>query len=414
MLPAVSRRSLLLSSGATVAGVATASPADAGSPRRRFRYAYVGSRTTKARNARGAGITVWRIDARTTRWDLIQTVPADDGDNTTPPVPGQIPVNPSFLTLSADQRHLYAVHGDATQVSAFTINPKTGHLTLLNTVDTGRRNPVHLCIDPTGQWLIVANLAPPGCITSLPIAETGHLGNVTAVLDLPGAPGPHKTQQLGANPHHVRFDPTGRWIAIPDRGLDRIFIAGFDPATGHLTLNQPGWTSTRELEGPRHIAFHPTRPLAYVVNELRSTVTTYRWDADAGTLAALQVLPAMPPTMTADSRAAEIVVAPSGQYVYVSNRSGAGDATPGGPDPDTIAVYRVHPGTGTLTAADWISTEGIRPRFFDLDPTARQLYAANEVTDTIAGFATNDAGGHPRPHGIVARTGSPVCIVFHR
>ncbi|RSM68241.1 6-phosphogluconolactonase [Actinoplanes sp. ATCC 53533] len=409
MLPIVNRRSLLLASVAGAAATALhATSAQAGA---RSEFAYVGSRTTKARNARGTGITVWRVNGPRP-WEQIQTLPADDGDPGTPGMPGELPINPSFLTLSADGRFLYAVHGDATQVSSFARNTRTGLLTVLNTVDTGRRNPVHLAIDPTGRWLAVAHLAPPGSVTTLPITATGALGQTTSALELPGSPGPHKTQQLGPNPHHVVFDPSGHWLLIPDRGLDRIFTAKLDPGSGALALHDPGWTPTRELEGPRHLAFHPERPFAYVVNELRSTVTTYRWDRAAGELQALEVLPCNPPSATGDSRGAEIVVAPSGQYIYVSNRSGAGDSTPGGPGPDTIGVFRIDSRSGTLTPVRWVPTEGIRPRFIGLNATKQRLFAANEVTDTIAGFSLHDRGGRLEPHGVVAHTGSPVCIVF--
>jgi 6-phosphogluconolactonase len=398
MPPTLSRRSVLLGSGAGLIGAA------AGSPRPRF--AYVGSRTKRAGNARGAGITVWRTADPARPWELVQSVPADDGDGTSTAARGQIPMNPHFLALSADKRRLYAVHGDATQVSAFTADPGTGLLTLLNTVDTGRRNPAHLAVDPTGRWLVVAHVTPPGSVTSLPIAGTGRLGPVTGVLQLPGTPGPHKTQQLGANPHQVVFDPAGRWIVIPDRGLDRIFTAVLDAATGALELNRPGWTPTRELEGPRHVAFHPKRPLAYVVNELRSTVTTYHWDPAAGTLRPLQVLASTPPTLTTDSRAAEIAVAPSGGYVYVSNRGEPGSG------PDTIGVFGVEPRAGTLLPGRWVPTEGSTPRFFCLDPAGRHLFVANEGTGTIAGFSVDPAGGGLTAGAVLARTGSPACIVF--
>jgi 6-phosphogluconolactonase len=411
----LSRRALILGGGAVAVGTALpAGPAAAATARGGGRalpqIAYVGSRTTRARNARGAGITVWRVDARSGRWTLLQTVRADDGDPTTPDAPGQIPVNPSFLALNREQTRLYSVHGDDTKVSAFAID-RAGRLSLLNTVDTGRRNPVHLAVDPTGRWLVVANLAPPGSVISLPILPDGSLGAVAGALPLPGTPGPHKTQQLGPNPHMVQFDPTGRWLLIPDRGLDRVFTATLDAASGALSLADPGFTQTRELEGPRHAAFHPTRPFAYVVNELRSTVTSYRWDGRTGALSPLQVLPTTPPEMTGDSRAAGIVVSPDGQYLYASNRSGAGDATPGGPAPDTIAVYRIQR-SGVLQTVGWVSTDGIRPRFIGLDLTGRRLYAANEVSDTIVGFDLTRNAGRPRPTGVAARTGSPVCIVF--
>lgn len=115
---------------------------------------------------------------------------------------------------------------------------------------------------------------------------------------------------------------------------------------------------------------------------------------------------------------------PRARYAYVGSRTtkarnarGTGItmwriATPGGPDPDTVGVLRVDPGTGTLQPVDWVSTHGIRPRFFGLDPAGRRLYAANEVTDTIAGFTVDGGGGRLHSQGIAARTGSPVCIVL--
>jgi 6-phosphogluconolactonase len=374
--------------------------------------AYVGSRTTRERNARGRGITVWRVDQRTGSWEQIQLVEAEDGD---PATSGNtIPVNPSFFTLDGSGRFLYAVHGDATQVSAFALDPATGHLTLVNMVDTGRRNPVHLSLDPSGRWLVVAHLAPPGSVTSLPIRGDGSLGAVTGVLELPGTPGPHKSAQVGPNPHHTPFDLTGRWIVIPDRGLDRVFVAQLDPATGRLTLNDPGWATTRELDGPRHVAFHPGLPYAYVVNELRSTVTTYRWDAMAGTLTAQHVVSSTAPEMIGDSRGAEIAVAPSGRFVYASNRSGAGDSTPGGPEQDTIGVFRADERTGNLSPVGWVSTGGIRPRYFTFDPDGQRLYALNEVSDSVVGFTVDHDSGLLHPTGEVVATGSPVCLVIRR
>lgn len=419
-----SRRTVLLASAgstlalaptvtaASAAAAATDTRAPAGSRRPTpVQYAYVGSRTTKERNARGVGITVWRVDPGRRSWDLLQTVPADDGNPATPTPAGAIPVNPSFLALNSDGTRLYAVHGDATAVSAFAVDPSHGTLTLLNTVDVGRRNPVHLTLDPTGDWLVVSFLAVPGCVMTLPVGTDGSLGAAVGVLELPGTPGPHKTQQLGPNPHHVVFDPTGRWLAIPDRGQDRVFVAVLDATSGALTLNDPGWVQTRELEGPRHIAFHPDRPLAYVSNELRSTVCAYRWNATAGTLTPLGIIASNDPSMTGDTRAAEIAVSPGGGHVFASNRSGAGDSTPGGPEPDTIGVFTVER-DGGLKPVGWVSTQGIRPRFFGLEPSGRRLFVGNEVTDTIVGFDLEADGRHLRPLGIVAETGSPTSIVW--
>jgi 6-phosphogluconolactonase len=106
-----------------------------------FYFAYVGSRTTRERNARGDGINVYRVDAATGRWTHVQLV---DGL-----------LNPSFLALDRSSRFLYCVHGDSSEVSAFGINPDTGTLTFINQETTAGKNPVHLSVDPSNRFLIL-------------------------------------------------------------------------------------------------------------------------------------------------------------------------------------------------------------------------------------------------------------------
>ncbi|HEX6352100.1 lactonase family protein [Actinophytocola sp.] len=400
-----SRRGFLLGSGMLAASpfLADAAAADPAAPL----IAYVGCRTTKLRNASGKGITVWRVGRD--GWEQIQLVEAEDDDPTTPHGPDAIPINPSFLALDPTGRFLYTVHGDATKVTSFAV-AADGTLTRLNTVDTGRPNGVHLAVDPSGRWLVVAHLSAAGSVTTLPIHADGSLGDVAGSLVPPGTPGPHKTAQLGPNPHHAPFDPTGRWVLVPDRGLDRVFVAKLDAATGGLTVH--GWGSSRELDGPRHVAVNPVLPYLYAINELRSTLTAYRWDAAAGTLSPHRTVSATAPNMVTNSRGGEIAVSPSGRFVYVSNRSGTGDETPGGPDPDTIGAFRVDRATGDLTPVEWVSTQGIRPRHFGFAPDGRRLYAANEVTHTIVEFAVDQGSGRLRPTGEVIETPSPVCVLF--
>jgi 6-phosphogluconolactonase len=403
-----SRRGFLLSSGMLAASPFLAAPAAAAPDRSRPLVAYVGCRTTRALNSTGRGIGVWRVGRN--GWEQTQLVEADDNDPSTPNSPGAIPINPTFLALDPTERFLYTTHGNATSVTAFAVDRATGALTTLNTVDTGNTNPVHLAVDPTGAWLVVAHLNTAGTVVTLPIRADGSLGAVAGVLTPPGTPGPHKAAQLGPNPHHSPFDLTGRWVVVADRGLDRVFVTRLDPASGQLSVH--GWGSSREIDGPRHIAFNPALPYAYVVNELRSTVTVYRWDAVAGTLRPHRTVSATPPNLVADSRGGEIAVDPTGRFVYVSNRSGLGDDTPSGPDPDTIGAYRVDRATGDLTPVGWVSTQGLRPRHFSLTPDGKRLYVGNEVTHTIVEFAIDQGSGRLRPTGVVVDTGSPTCVLF--
>ena len=149
------------------------------------------------------------------------------------------------------------------------------------------------------------------------------------------------------------------------------------------------------------MAFHPSAPYAYVVNELDSTVAAYRYDRDRGALEPFQVLPALPDTFVGNSRAAEIAVSADGRCVYVSNRGH-----------DSVAAFAIDAATGRLAPRQWIASGGRTPRFFAPDPTGRFLYVANEDSDTILRFEVAAETGELAPAGEAAKTGSPVCIVF--
>lgn len=347
-------------------------------------YAYVGSRTTRERNARGEGITVYRVDASTGSLEKVQVV----GDL----------VNPSYLTLSRDGRFLYSIHGDETEVSAFTVDSATGKLTFLNRQSTEGKNPVHLVLDRTGANLVVTNHIGAS-VAVLPVAADGSLQPLTQLTKFAGPIGPHRVEQKQAKPHFNPFDPTGEFVIVPDKGLDRVFT--FRYVAGKLEPGKVPFVTTREGAGPRGVVFHPTKSLAYVVNELDSTVTTYRFDPQDGSLQPLLVLPTTPATFTGNNRAAGITVDRQGRHLYVSNR---GD--------DSIGVFSIDPTSGLPSFLGADSTQGRTPRFFTLSRDERFIYALNEESDTIVAFSVDAASGRLKPTGFTAKTGSPVCMVF--
>src|SRR5271169_691925 len=105
--------------------------------------------------------------------------------------------------------------------------------------------------------------------------------------------------------------------------------------------------------------------------------------------------------LPATNTGAEVAVAPSGRFVYGSNRGH-----------DSIAIFAVDHAQGTLSPVGWEPTQGKTPRFFGLDPAAKFLYAANQDSDTIVTFRVNPATGRLAPTGQVVKVGSPVCIIF--
>jgi 6-phosphogluconolactonase (cycloisomerase 2 family) len=233
----------------------------------------------------------------------------------------------------------------------------------------------------------------------MPIRADGGLEDATEVIALPGQPGPHRVEQASSHPHQIVFDPSGKFVVVPDKGLDRVFVFGFDPAKGKLTPTAQGAGAARTGSGPRHAVFHPARPVLWVLNEISSTVSAWHWDAERGHMRAVQILSTLPPDYTGENTASEIVVSKTRRTVYCSNRGH-----------DSICAFAADPETGLLSAPMWTSTQGRTPRFICLDPAGRFLYAANEQSDGIVEFRIEMNALRTTGHAIP--NASPSTIAF--
>jgi 6-phosphogluconolactonase len=386
------RREFLGASAAWMA-VAAARPAggSAGAPAPRAgadtlpRLAYVGSFATSTRGARGEGLSVYAVDAGTGQWTRVQLL--------------SDVVNPGYLALHPRRSVLYAVQPVANVVSAFAIDERSGQLTALGRVPSGGDDPSHVAVDPAGKHLVVANYVA-GTVEVVPVQVDGSLGAPTDVVATKGELGPHRTEQPGPHPHQSAFDPSGRFLVVPDKGFDRLFVFRIDDAKGTLVPGDPPFTATRAGAGPRHIAFHPRLPYAWVINELDNTVAAYRV-GPAGTLEAMQIVPSLPQTFTGNNTGAAVVVSPSGRFVYVSNRGH-----------NSVGVFRVDESSGMLSPVAWEPTNGSTPRFIGLSPSGTRLFAANQRSDSIVEFEIDPATGALRATGQVIAAKTPVCIVF--
>ena len=194
-------------------------------------------------------------------------------------------------------------------VSAYASAAASGELTELNREPCGGTNPVHLAVDGTNRFLIVSNYTS-GSVAVMGIRSDGSLSPVTDLVEMTGSPGPHRSQQASAHPHHNPFDPDGRFIVVPDKGLDKIFVFGLDAENGKLVAGEEASVTTREGAGPRHVDFHPRLPYLYAINELDSTITTYRFDRAGGELTPLQILSTLPSDYTGNNTGAGNLGAP--------------------------------------------------------------------------------------------------------
>ena len=347
------------------------------------RFAYVGSYTTPDRHGRGNGINVYSVDGRTGAFRHVQRISQLE--------------NPSFLAVSPDGRHLYSVHGDRSEATSFTIDRASGKLTLLNRQSIGGYNPVHLAFDRTGRHLAIANYTTDS-VCVLPVHADGGLGPYRKLTFVTGELGPHKTQQRGMYPHDIPLDRQGRFFYVPCKGGDCVISYRLDAARGVLV--ETSRVAARPGAGPRHIAFHPRRALAYVLNELDSTITTYRQERRTGKLAPFHVVRATPADFTGYSTGAEIAVDRAGRNVYVTNRGH-----------DSVGVFAIERASGALAPKQWVPTKGSVPRFFSFDPTERFLYVANQGGHSIIAYRVG-RDGKLSPTSFRLRVGSPACIVF--
>ena len=346
---------------------------------------YVGCYTTPDRSGHGEGISAFRMDADSGDWQALGIVARV--------------ANPSYLALHPDRPVLYCVHGgEMSEVSAFAIDAPS--VTHLGTWPSGGLNPVHLDFAPNARWIVVANYTG-ATIAALPVALDGKLGSATDVVTLTGPLGPDPVQQSSPHPHDIPFDPSGSFVAVPDKGLDRLFIFQFDAERGRFQAATPPFAAAEAGAGPRHIAFHPARRWAYVINELNSTITAYAYEHAGNGMAPFQTLSSVPDDIAVRNTGSEIVVHPSGRFVYVSNRGH-----------DSVGVFEVEPAGGRLRPVTWCLSGGSTPRAIALDPTGKFLYAANQASDSIVSFHVDAASGRLIPTGWTVATGSPSSMVF--
>jgi 6-phosphogluconolactonase len=318
--------------------------------------------------------------------------------------------DPSFLALHPSGKYLYAVneidHFGAQKsgaASAFSIDQKTGKLTLLNQAATHGAGPCHISLDKSGKFALVANY-DGGSVASVPVHDDGTLGEAADFVQHHGS-SINKERQEGPHAHWIGTSPENRFALAADLGLDEVLIYRFSTTKGTLAPNDPPYAKLNPGSGPRHVAFHPNGKFAYVLTELESSVTTFAYRASNGSLSPLQTISTLS-TLRKDysspKEAAEIAVHPNGKFLYASNRAGI----------DTISAFSINPAKGTLSLRDEYPTLGKTPRNFAIDPTGKFLLAANQESNNIVIFRIDSTTGALTPTGEIAEMPAPVCIAF--
>lgn len=346
---------------------------------------YVGTYT----NGKSVGIYIYRMDLSSGALKPVGSIETN---------------NPSFLAVDERRRYLYAVN-EVTEfagrpsgaVSAFSIDQETGSLRFLNQQPSLGGAPCYVSVARGGRFVLVANYVG-GNVSVLPVRRNGTLGKATDVVQHQGA-GPNAERQEAPHAHSVVLDHANRFAFAADLGTDKIMAYRFDARLGKLKPNAPRWFQSKAGAGPRHFTFHPDGRHAYAINELDSTITSFSYEQAPGQLKEAQTVSALPLGFSGANTCADVHIAPSGKFLYGSNRGH-----------DSIVVFEIERNTGKLRYVEHVSTGGKTPRNFTIDPTGGFLLVANQNSDRIVGFRVDPATGRLRATGHVTEVPSPVCL----
>jgi 6-phosphogluconolactonase len=210
--------------------------------------------------------------------------------------------SPTNLALHPNSKFLYVGNEEtAGAILAFSINPATGALTMLNRASSAGQEPAHISVHKSGNWLLASNYAD-GTVAALPISADGRLGTAVA------------PRVAGSNAHMILDDGvTGNFVFVPCAAADLIAQYRFDPARGRLEPSSPPTVAVASKSRPRHMAFHPSGKAAYLTYEAIPKVTAFKYDPETGQLS-------MPTDAAAAVDGAHALVHPNGQFLYTLMR----------------------------------------------------------------------------------------------
>jgi len=344
-------------------------------------FLYVGSYTDAPSTSRG--VYAWRFEPSSGSLTSLGLVAET--------------VNPAYVCATPDGRFLYAVNWQTAEaakgdtVSAYAIDKKTGGLTLLNKASAGGGLPNQVIVDPRGKFVMVTNYGFHGndaghnnsSLAALQIQADGRLGAPFYVDHHTGAAlSPRQT--TGAHTHGVVFTKDDRFAFVAELGLDRVYVYHVDGAKPAVTPADPPFVSVSAGSGPRRLALSPNEKFLYVNHETDSKVSVFA--IDGGTLKEIQQISTLPADFQGRNTTAEIQLDKAGRFLYVSNRGA-----------NSIAVYAVDAGKGTLTLREFVPALGQSPRNISIDPTGRYLFSANQNSNNITIFSVDQLNGHLTP-----------------
>lgn len=346
---------------------------------------YVGSKCGEA----GAGLRVFDMDSESGA--IRQRSQVDDA------------IDPTFLTLSADGKFLYVVQNvdpaDDVYVGGVAVYAVEGDLLVKRAeAPCALSVPCHVALSADGRTLAYAEYrnATAGvfsvqadALLEGPVATIKHTGS-----------GSDPERQEAAHCHCSEPTPDSTRVCVCDLGLDRVFVYEAVPGKKKLQEVEGAGFTCVPGAGPRHIVFHPTSPLAFLVNELDSTLVSLKHPG-GGVFEEVATYSLLPSSFAGTSKAAAVKVSPDGDWVLASNRGH-----------DSIAAFQIDRETGKLRRAAVSRLNGVFPRDFSFSPDGRFVVVGHKLSNEVAVYAFNPESGELTQTANTIAMPKPLCFVF--
>jgi 6-phosphogluconolactonase (cycloisomerase 2 family) len=268
-------------------------------------------------------------------------------------------------TPAAGGRFLYVASPGSAEVWAYAIDASTGGLTPVDTTSFPvGESPAVLAADPQGRFLWVAMTGAVAGLRGFAIDRASG-----ALRELAGSP-----FDSGHQTDAIDIDPQGRFLAgtrFYNLALSTFEIDGSNGVLTPLaTAFAPGF--------PQAPTLHPTARFLFLSASSPDAIDTYALDA-AGRLATASSLRARAPDVVRG-----LAIDPRGSHLYATT------ATPF--SSDTLFLYRLDPGSGSLTRVpgsafapgfDFAAAD-FRPDFVTFHPSGRFAYVSDRPGRTGA------------------------------
>jgi 6-phosphogluconolactonase len=358
-------------------------------------FVFVGTLNREApyfQGARGKGLVVYSFDESTLAVSEIAHAAETE--------------NPTFLSVDASGTHVYAnseiFPWKEGLVTAYRFDRNKGALDYLNMQASLGSITAHNMVSRDGRRLLVANYGmgeggPDQSVVVFDIRPDGGLTPPVSSVRQQGT-GPDAGRQERSHAHSVTELIGGGLAVVADLGADTLTTYRLK-ADG--SLEQVAVSKTEPGAGPRHVALHPNGELIFLMNELNSTVASFRLDRATGALSQCDAQPAVPAEARASNHCADIQISPDGRFIYGSNRGH-----------DSVSCFAIDEATGKLSLVGFFPCGGATPRNLAITPSGNHLFSANQNADRISIFARDQQTGALTDTGRAIEVGTPMCVKF--